>query len=741
MKKAFLLIFTAMLSLALQAASMSTKPYLQNLQPTEVTIMWLSVDTKGMTGWVEYYSKGGQIQYAYQMQDGIRAAFNGINQVRLTNLTPGTTYSYKVAEVGFTKVSDSEIVLGDTVYSAVYKFTTPIKDAPTAKCIVFNDLHSQPAIFDNLMKNNESIMPDFDFAFFNGDVINAVTSQQDIINNLITPCIKHFATTRPFFTVKGNHEARRQWSRRYWEHFANPTTQTGRTRGFYSFSWGPCFFIVLDTGEDSDKDIMGSLYNYDPYREEEAAWLEQQLQSQAKKDAYYTIVFMHAPTYSNTSKEYHQSLHSRELFQPLFHKYGIDATICGHTHIPGVYPGGTGHKYPIIIGGGKDPNTKAAPTMIAVDANRYAATITIYDDSGKQLYQHIIRNESKLPSLSGDLVLARVGDSTQALNQAITYPVFLDEYNLHDRQATFVKSLALPTQPDGTNHRCLAIGSSMTAGCLRLSENKGYLLFGGYDDQLGQAAATKTAEQAPRVVARIDWLGDINTTTALTNAYSQNEFRDVASVDGRSFILSGQGNTDNPGGLMTTSLGATTAQRMSDSEVDTYHIRHFGDEIITKEGDFVIVTVNEIQNQHILYCITGTNEISKFSLVNDQWVSNGTYTGLQRPRAIEGKNEGDCVQLFVLTGINSANGNSKLMLLEDVGGYNKAMSIVQTELLDTSGSKTTFKGLAWKPQMPSDLPNSKEQKTSAPTQLIYQPNGQIIVLFNNKQYTLTGTQL
>lgn len=762
MKKVILFLTSLVFACSVKPATMATKPYLQNMQPTEVTIMWLSVDTKGMAGWVEYKSSESSVQKAYQTIDGVRAAFNGINQVRLKNLKPGTKYSYKVAEVGFTKVSDTEIILGDTVYSAVYQFTTPVDNAPTMKCVVFNDLHSQPTIFDKLMKNNESIMPDYDFVFYNGDMINAVTSQQDIITNLIEPSIKYFASSRPFFTVKGNHEARRQWSRRYWEHFANPTTQTGRTRGYYSFSWGPCFCIVLDTGEDSDKDVMGSLYNYDPYREEEAAWLEQQLQSQAKKDAYYTIVFMHAPTYSNTSKEYHQSIHSRELFQPLFHKYGIDIMICGHTHVPGVYPGGTGHQYPILIGGGKDPGTDAAPAMIAIDANRYAASFTIYDENGKQSYQYTIKNESKLPELNGDFVLARVGDSTKTLNQAITYPVFLEEYNLHNREATLTRTIPLPTQTDGKNHSCLAIGASMTSGNLRLSANKGYLLFAGYDDAIGQGAIAKTAEQAPRVIACVDWLGNVNTTTALTNAYSKNEIRDVASLDGLTFTLSGGGTAENPGGLMTATLGATTAVPITNSPIATQQIRLFEGDLYVNEGDeltrdnqsflpdgatlaapadFVIVPVNRTQNQYVLYWITGTNDISKYSLVSGQWVFNGTYTGLQRPRTIEAQNADACVQLFVLSGINSANGSSKLVLLEDVGGYNKTMSVVQTVLLDISGSKTTFKSLAWKPQIPSSLPDVNEACSAKQGQIVYQSDGQIVILFNNQRYTLTGAQL
>ena len=64
----------------------------------------------------------------------------------------------------------------------------------------------------------------------------------------------------------------------------------------------------------------------------------------------------------------------------------------------------------------------------------------------------------------------------------------------------------------------------------------------------------------PRVVALIGSNGSVNTTTALTGVFNTNNPRSVATVDGSSFYVSGQGVTgDGTGGVFYATLGATTA--------------------------------------------------------------------------------------------------------------------------------------------------------------------------------------
>ena len=64
----------------------------------------------------------------------------------------------------------------------------------------------------------------------------------------------------------------------------------------------------------------------------------------------------------------------------------------------------------------------------------------------------------------------------------------------------------------------------------------------------------------PRVVALINKDGAVNTTTALYNVFNGNNPRSVATVDGKSFYVSGQGDyPDATGGVFYAKLGAHSA--------------------------------------------------------------------------------------------------------------------------------------------------------------------------------------
>lgn len=763
MKKFLILIGLGWCSVQLFAVKFDSKPYLQNVQSNEATVMWLCSDNVGMYGWVEYIAKGGTRQKAYQIVDGVRAFNNHINQVRLANLQPGTQYSYRVYNVALTQVNRTSLKSGDTIVSDIYTFTTPAVDAPTVKCRIFNDIHTNPTVFTKLM--GYSMVNDYDFVFFTGDILNIVEDENAILTNLLRPCINLFATQKPFFTVKGNHENNREYVRHYWEYFANSSSATGRTLGYYSFSWGPCFFIVLDSGSDIDDStgFLASLQHFDSYREEQAVWLEKELQSEAKKKAAFTFVMMHAPTYSNTTKEYHQSTHSRELFQPLFHKYGIDALICGHTHIPAIMEADEDtHHYPIVIGGGNttDAGARDMPTLTTLEATRYNAIFTIYDYDGALLYRLDLASKN-LPALTGDLMLARVGDGTTALNRANAYPVFLDEYNLNKRTATKVTTTALPTTTSGSNHRCVAIGSSLTSSYLNLSADGHYMLFGGYDDAVGEKSATKAADVAPRVVAVVDAKGNVNTTTAIKNAYSAQEFRCVASTDGKTLYLSGAGTTDNPGGVYTATIGDTLATRLSVSDAESRAIHYYDDlwvnngtnilqagtsvlpagPTISASADFTIVDMNDSGTEKVLYWIVGTNDIAKYSLVKGNWVYNGTYSNLLRPRALLARKSDDCIQVFAVNGINAAAGSCKLVVLEDAAGYNQPVCGLVSELLDLTGTYTTFRGLCWKPSPTTDVISPSASASSANARVILLPDGRICIQRDNQLYSLTGIKI
>jgi hypothetical protein len=161
----------------------------------------------------------------------------------------------------------------------------------------------------------------------------------------------------------------------------------------------------------------------------------------------------------------------------------------------------------------------------------------------------------------GDLVVARVGSGTGSLSSAAT-AVFLDEYT---PSGALVQSVALPTSSSGSNRRFTMSGSATSEGALALSADGRYLTLGGYDAALGTASIASTSTStASRVVARVDGNGGVDTSTAITDAFSANNVRGAVTDDGSRFWVVGAN-----GGVRLASLGSAGASTQINSAAPT----------------------------------------------------------------------------------------------------------------------------------------------------------------------------
>jgi len=192
---------------------------------------------------------------------------------------------------------------------------------------------------------------------------------------------------------------------------------------------------------------------------------------------------------------------------------------------------------------------------------------------------------------AGDLVIDTVTGTT--LDSAS--PMTLQEFSLNasGTSATSVGTLALPQTTVGANSAISGEYGSASEGILQQSVNGQYLTIMGYGvnaaafnsaplttygtSALGQTTSLTAAQQTgtpvttvPRVVALIGADGSVNTSTALTGVFNQNNPRSAVTVDGTSFYVSGQGasKTDPTQGVFYAPLGATTATAI-DNSTDT----------------------------------------------------------------------------------------------------------------------------------------------------------------------------
>ena len=188
---------------------------------------------------------------------------------------------------------------------------------------------------------------------------------------------------------------------------------------------------------------------------------------------------------------------------------------------------------------------------------------------------------------AGDIVIS----TTSGVIDNGASPIALKEFGLGaaGQIANYVGSLTLPTETIGANSAISGELGSSSEGFLQLSANGKLLTIGGYGvnaaafntaalSVYGTAALAQTTSlvggqyvTVPRVVAAINADAQVDTSTALTGVFNGNNIRSVATVDGSSFYVSGQGASKSDTatqGVFFAKDGATTATGI-DNTTDT----------------------------------------------------------------------------------------------------------------------------------------------------------------------------
>lgn len=355
---------------------MVCKPYLQAAGEDKMTVRWIT--STPCYSWVEYGELPDKLtRKACQVEDGLIQVDNTIHAVVLDDLQPGKTYYYRCLSKKVDSIQKRAVVFGDEANSAVYSFTTVPGKVESVRFLVFNDIHDRPESFAHLLKLEGGGHKDF--VVLNGDIFNTVVDEQQVVDNLIIPLSELFAARVPFVFSRGNHDT--------WGNYARQFTGyvDGREHKFYySFQYGPAYFIVLDSGDGSadEGSPNGIIKDFDSYREKQGRWLEQEVKKEAFRKAKYRIVFAHIPPYYTKSRV-HASQHCRQVWEPVLNPANIDLMICGHTHKYGVHqPVAGGHNFPIVIGGGPLDGQR---TLISVNVTQQALNLRMLDDAGKMV--------------------------------------------------------------------------------------------------------------------------------------------------------------------------------------------------------------------------------------------------------------------------------------------------------------------------------------------------------------------
>ena len=360
-------------------------PWLQAVGENEFTVVWTTnVDA---AVWVEIAPDDGSHFYAqerpkfYHSHYGRRVT-GTLHRVPVTGLKRGIKYRYRIFQQSVLQDGGNKrLVLGDSYGSDIlktqpYTVTTLNPDKKDIRVSMVNDIHSNDDNFRKL--TSDVIESKSDFLVFNGDMLSQIESEEQLFDGYLSSASELFASEVPFYALRGNHEFRGTLSYEFFNYF--PTLNK---EAWFSFRHGPAYFIFLDSGEDKpDSDVrFYGLSQSNPFREKEAKWLEEVVQSEDFKQAPIKIVFIHMPP---TERGWHGTKEVERLFMPILNKVGIDLMLAGHLHKHlYISKGENDNNFPILV------NSNTWRTDLLINQNGIA--IKLVDTTGKVMKEYSIK--------------------------------------------------------------------------------------------------------------------------------------------------------------------------------------------------------------------------------------------------------------------------------------------------------------------------------------------------------------
>lgn len=334
------------------------------------------------------------------------------------------------------------------------------------------------------------------------------------------------------------------------------------------------------------------------------------------------------------------------------------------------------------------------------------------------------------PFTPGNLVVYRIGTGAAALTSA-SNEVFLDEYT---PAGTLVQSIALPTAASGDQNPLTANGTSTSEGFLTRSADGRYLVLPGYGVAPGTASVSGTSTASvPRVYARVDGSGNVDTSTS-TTSFSGGNPRGAASADGSGIWATGS-NTglvylpfggSGAGTVVSSSVTNTRAAGVFDGQLylssgsgtNTFRgVNAVGTGLPTGAGEtttrlpglndtdcpssygfFLADLTPSVAGVDTLYIADdGNGALTKWSLVSGTWTKNNTIgVNTDDYRGLAGKVEGTTVTLYAILA------GSTIVSLVDDAGYNANMTGTPATVA-TAATNTAIRGIAFAPESEIEL--------------------------------------
>lgn len=269
-------------------------PYLQDLAPSSITVMWQLDEAK--PGKLIVSGPGGE-----RVLD-VEAA--RIAEARVDGLTPSSRYRYRVEIDG-------------QAWDGEFATAPPIgKDLPFS-FVVVGDTRYGMAPHRRVIERMAQDVPDFILG--TGDMVDDGSRQDqwqeffDVENALLRNNV--------YFPAVGNHDrqGRGRTADTYRAYFSVPENGN-ETERYYAFTYATSRFLILDS----------NIYSF--ALTDQTAWIERELvAARQDPDIRHIFVVMHHPPFSISLHGGAKDL--RDRWTPLFQQYHVSAVFSGHDHV------------------------------------------------------------------------------------------------------------------------------------------------------------------------------------------------------------------------------------------------------------------------------------------------------------------------------------------------------------------------------------------------------------------------
>ncbi len=360
-----------------EAFGITHGPVVQSPGLGEVTVTW-HTNRNGVSNVV--YGTDGQLDHvAVTSRDGLIPNDSTCHAVRLTGLAPGKPFQYRLISREFIGFHNPYLVqFGETVESETFTCTPldPVKER--FSFLMWNDIHDDSKRLEAMFE--DVAWEGADFVVLNGDILNDFISHEQFFSAFYDACGRRFGSSLPMVFVRGNHETRGPWARRFSDFVP------GRAgHPYYAFNHGGVHFVALDSGEDKpdgNKEYAG-LVEFASFREAQTHWLRADLESDAARNARYRIILSHQPM-APVGTECFGAQEVRRLWRPLVTAAWAHLWLSGHTHeFAWCKPGEDGNNMFHAM-------TNPPDATVRVDVVPEALQVTVTRKGGTVLHQQTI---------------------------------------------------------------------------------------------------------------------------------------------------------------------------------------------------------------------------------------------------------------------------------------------------------------------------------------------------------------